>query len=74
MKNEGFKKAKIICEADNINQNLFMNRIIDKVEYEHNKKVIHYVYDHMNEMTINAIMLTIKLKTNTNDLSGCLNE
>jgi hypothetical protein len=74
MKNEGFKKAKIICEADNINQNLFMNRIIDKAGYEHNKKVIHYVYDHMNEMTINAIMLTIKLKTNTNDLSGCLNE
>jgi hypothetical protein len=74
MINEGFKKAKIICEADNINQNLFMNCIIDKVEYEHNKKVIHWVYDHMNEMTINAIMLTIKLKTNTSDLLGCLNE
>jgi hypothetical protein len=57
MINEEFKKAKIICEADNINQNLFMNRIIGKAEYEHNKKVIHWVYDHMNEMTINDIML-----------------
>jgi hypothetical protein len=74
MKNEEFKKAKIICEADNINQKLFMNRIIDKVEYNRNKKVTRWVYDHMNEMTINDIMLAIKLKINTNDLSGCLNE
>jgi hypothetical protein len=64
MINEEFKKAKIICEADNINQNLFMNHIIDKVEYNRNKKVIHWIYDHMNEITITDIMLTIKLKTN----------
>jgi len=62
MKNDELKKTKIICEADNVNQSMIMNGIIDKVTYEKNRDIIHALYDNHKDMTVEDVMIALKLK------------
>ena len=57
-----FKKEKIICKADNMNQSMIMHNIIDRKAYEKNRDIIHALYDNKRDMTIEDVMIGIKLK------------
>lgn len=53
------EKKNIICKFDNKNQNLVMQNKIDKHTYNHNKRLIHRLYDERNNYTIQELLFEL---------------
>lgn len=50
-----YYKQQLICKVDNLNQKRLMNNQIDRSMYEHNRIIIHSVWDNQDKLTLNQI-------------------